>query len=70
MAFSCQGCGKRFPGCHDTCEKYKAEKAAYNEKKKMQQIQTWLDDYQVKATIRSADKRGRKWGGKERGYSE
>lgn len=33
MIFSCKGCGNRYPGCHDKCEKYKAEKATYAERK-------------------------------------
>ena len=31
--FSCKDCGDRYPGCHDKCEKYKAEKAAHDERK-------------------------------------
>lgn len=31
--FSCKGCSDRYPACHDKCEKYKKEKAAWNETK-------------------------------------
>lgn len=27
--FSCNGCDKRFPGCHSQCETYKKEKKKY-----------------------------------------
>ena len=29
MVFSCKDCGNRFPGCHGSCETYKAERAEY-----------------------------------------
>lgn len=28
--FSCQGCTKRYVGCHSTCKKYKEEKLRYD----------------------------------------
>lgn len=31
--FSCKGCNKREPGCHDRCETYKQEKAEYDRQK-------------------------------------
>lgn len=31
--FSCKGCTKRVPGCHDQCETYKQEKEEYNRRK-------------------------------------
>lgn len=33
MTFSCKGCAKREPGCHDRCETYKQEKAEYDRQK-------------------------------------
>lgn len=27
MSFPCKDCADRYPGCHDHCERYKAEKA-------------------------------------------
>lgn len=33
MSFSCKDCGNRFPGCHGTCDTYKQEKAAHDERK-------------------------------------
>ena len=30
LEFSCKDCGNRFPGCHGTCETYKAEKAEHD----------------------------------------
>jgi hypothetical protein len=31
--YSCKDCGNRYPGCHGTCEKYKADKAKHDELK-------------------------------------
>lgn len=31
--FSCKGCTKRTPTCHDTCQTYKDEKAEFARKK-------------------------------------
>lgn len=62
MVFSCYGCEKRYPGCHDTCEKYKAERAAHEAKKEMEQIQKGLNYYQYKQVKKNRDKRSRKWG--------
>lgn len=41
MSFTCKGCTERTPGCHDHCEKYKAEKAEYLARKKE------IDDYRA-----------------------
>ena len=30
--FTCKDCDQRHPGCHDKCEKYQAEKKAYEER--------------------------------------
>lgn len=30
----CYGCEKRYPACHDTCEKYKQSKEEYEEYKR------------------------------------
>jgi hypothetical protein len=64
--FTCKGCGKRVPGCHGSCDKYKAEKAAHEARKKEEQNQKRLDEYQSKAIQRSVSKRGRKWGTQDR----
>jgi hypothetical protein len=49
---SCQKCDKRFPGCHDHCELYAADKAAYKEiKASMRQ------EKEVDAVIRAASTR-------------
>jgi hypothetical protein len=31
--YSCKDCGNRYPGCHSTCEKYKADKVKHDELK-------------------------------------
>jgi hypothetical protein len=64
--FTCKGCEKRVPGCHDSCDKYKAEKAAYQARKEKERKRSVLDDYQVKATMRSIDRRGSRWGALDR----
>lgn len=64
--FTCKGCERRFPGCHGSCDKYQAEKAAHEARKKEEQNQKRLDEYQSKAIQRSISKRGRKWGVKDR----
>ena len=28
----CKDCPERFPGCHSSCERYKAQRAEYDEK--------------------------------------
>jgi hypothetical protein len=32
---SCKDCSDRFPGCHDRCERYKADKEACEAEKKL-----------------------------------
>lgn len=64
--FTCNGCERRFPGCHGSCDKYKVEKAEHEARKEKERQQTRLDDYQRKASLRSRDRRGKKWGSLDR----
>ena len=66
--FSCYGCEKRFPGCHGSCDKYKAEKAAHEARKEKEQQKRKVDSYQIEATQRSISFRGRQWGSLDRRY--
>lgn len=58
--FSCKGCGSRKAGCHATCEKYIAEKKAWDEKqaemRKQKNIRDGLD-WQVINNINRTKKR-------------
>ena len=64
--FSCKGCERRYIGCHDACEKYKAEKAAHEAQKETKRIKDGLDYYTFKQVQRNRDTRGRKWGTKDK----
>lgn len=33
LPFTCKGCLDRYPGCHDKCEKYKSERAEYDQRR-------------------------------------
>ena len=39
MDFTCKDCENREPSCHGRCEKYKAEKAKYDERKERKRKQ-------------------------------
>ena len=58
--FSCKGCGSRYPGCHATCEKYIAEKKAWDQKqaeiRKRKAVEDGLNKHVVD-TIRKNKKR-------------
>ena len=44
--FDCPAeCENRKPGCHSSCEQYKARKAAYEERKKVVDQQERIDQY-------------------------
>lgn len=68
--FTCKGCGNRYPGCHAHCEKYIAEKKAYDEKmaeyRKKHALKTSLDS-QMYDTIGRALKRQKKKGASKYG---
>ena len=49
---ACQKCDKRFPGCHDHCELYAADSAAYKEIKA-----SMRHEKEVDACIRSSNNR-------------
>ena len=42
--FSCRGCEKRYPGCHDHCDTYKAERAEYEKLKQRDAVEKYLRD--------------------------
>lgn len=64
--FSCKGCKKRVYGCHDTCKKYLAEKAAHEARKKKENIEKGLYYYVYDQVERNRDSRGKKWGMKDK----
>lgn len=61
--FTCKGCGSRFPGCHSRCEKYIAEKKAWDEKmaeyRKQYNIKGGLDEQMYDGIRRGNRKKGR-----------
>lgn len=64
--FSCYGCGNRHPGCHGQCEKYKQEKAEYEEQKavfmKKATVQGGLESQRNAAVRKAMRRRINKWG--------
>ena len=72
--FSCYGCEKRHAGCHATCETYKIEKAAHEarkeEERKQRDIECALTQHAMNTIARHRKKQGKKWNGRERGYTE
>ena len=57
MSFTCKGCPKRTPGCHDSCEKYQHEKAEYEAMKaklqKEKAVRAGLDAQRRRVAARS-----------------
>ena len=51
MSFSCKGCDNRHPGCHATCERYIAEKKAWDERqaqiRKKKEIEDGLNNHLI-----------------------
>lgn len=72
--FSCYGCEKRHAGCHATCETYKKEKEAHEARKekerKQRETEAGLLQHSMNAIARNRKKQGKKWNGRERGYTE
>lgn len=66
MIFTCKDCGNRHPGCHSQCEKYKKEKATYEERKaadvKRNAIQGGLTAQKNEAVRKALRRRVNKWG--------
>lgn len=60
----CNGCDSRFPGCHSQCEKYKAGKAKYDERKaidrKERDTRQGLRDQRT-AAVGKAMRHNRRW---------
>ena len=67
MIFSCKGCEERKPGCHGSCEKYKREKAEYEERKavfdKKRRVSDGITAQLYGSTLKAVKKRGRNGGG-------
>ena len=67
MRFTCQGCPERTPGCHDHCEKYKAEKAEYEARKeeinKEKKVRYSVNAQKYDAIGKAVKSHGRKFGG-------
>lgn len=63
MIRCCKDCKERHPACWDSCEKYKAEKAEYDELnariRKDKELKSGLDEQRIKAMQRIM-KEGRK----------
>ncbi len=58
--FSCTpNCPKRKPGCQDHCEQHAKDKANYNKRKKIAQLESSLDDYVRLQVMNSRDKRNK-----------
>jgi hypothetical protein len=72
--FSCYGCEMRRAGCHATCEIYKAEKAVHEarrkEERKQRNIEIGLTAHAMDTISRHRKKQGKRWNGRERGYTE
>ena len=66
--YSCKDCGDRYPGCHDHCEKYKAEKAAHDERKakEYQKAKVRNDINNQKGVVIARTTRKRSWYSKYR----
>lgn len=64
MKFTCKGCEKREPGCHDHCEKYQKEKADYEARKeqinKDASIKQGVYDQHFHAMAKAQRRHGRK----------
>lgn len=60
MIYSCKDCGDRHPGCHGTCEKYKADKAQHDEMKAKMEFEKKIDAGLYKQRER-AIRKGAKW---------
>ena len=59
---SCFNCERRFPGCHDRCEDYLAEKAK-RDAVKAAKVKTGADAYELDKTLAKLDSFYRKTGG-------
>lgn len=64
--YSCKGCTERTPGCHGSCEKYKADKAEYEKLKaehdRMKSIQSGLDQHLSREYARHIKAKRKHWG--------
>lgn len=67
MAFSCNGCGKRYPGCHSTCVDYAIDKAFHEADRTSSQKEKAVNDgitsQRAKAVAKAvkASKNDKRW---------
>ena len=57
---SCKDCSDRFPGCHDKCERYKADKEAREAEKKAKHDEWLCRSYQVEHRLKWKAKQAKK----------
>lgn len=67
IAFKCKGCTKRSPGCHDTCEDYKADLEKLEKAKANRDADKDIRQYERKQQMIAAERRARIKNCKERG---
>ena len=60
MIYSCKDCCNRFPGCHGSCETYKAERAEYDKEKAKIEFEKKIDAGLYKQR-EAAIRKGAKW---------
>ena len=57
MKAPCRGCGERYPGCHDHCERYQEASTKWEEYKmrirKVKHLYREADAFKIEGTIRS-----------------
>lgn len=62
MSFTCKGCENRHPGCHSECEKYKAEKAAWDAQqakiRKAKAVEDGLNHHLINTMYKNSKRRG------------
>ena len=53
MIFSCMGCEDRYPGCHDTCELFKADREKYSKIRQKEHDFKVINNYFAERVIES-----------------
>ena len=61
-SFSCKGCDSRKPGCHATCDKYIAEKKAWDELQAQIRKKKNIEDVLKHQTITTMQKNKKRMG--------
>ena len=54
--FPCKGCQDRYPACSDKCERYKAARAKYDERKSANDARYTFGAYTAETVIKNRDK--------------